>query len=283
MPPSSVLAESFGGFSAGVVGTIIGFPLDLVKTRMQTSATSSLISSPSLLQTFKHIIRNETFSALYKGVATPLLSLTILNTLNFTSYNHFKRVFNGSGDNFVGVSSCFLAGSLAGPIASVVSTPEHMIKTQMQIDNKRKGGALYTNGSFDAAKQIIRKNGVAALYRGHNSNTVRECAFLGVYFATYEVLKENLPDSKLSVPVAGGCAGAVGWVSSYPLDCVKANVQGSFPEKAGSIIETGSLILKERGIHGLYSGLTPSLIRAFLVSGSRFSAYEVGVWAFNKI
>jgi len=30
--------EALGGFSAGVVGTIIGYPLDLVKTRMQTTA-----------------------------------------------------------------------------------------------------------------------------------------------------------------------------------------------------------------------------------------------------
>ncbi|GMI00261.1 hypothetical protein TrVE_jg1821 [Triparma verrucosa] len=280
---SSVLAESFGGFSAGVVGTIIGFPLDLVKTRMQTAQGAGGSGSPTLLATFRNIVKSEGLGALYKGVATPLLSLTILNTLNFTSYNHFKRSLHGSGDSLSGLAGCFLAGSLAGPIASVISTPEHMIKTQMQIDNRRKGGALYTKGSLSAVRDILKRYGAGALYRGHQSNTIRECAFLGIYFATYEALKSGLPESKLSVPVAGGCAGAVGWVSSYPLDCVKANVQGSFPEKAKGIIETGREILRERGIGGLYSGLTPSLIRAFLVSGSRFSAYEVGVWAFNSI
>ena len=29
-------AEALGGLAAGVIGTVIGYPLDLVKTRMQT-------------------------------------------------------------------------------------------------------------------------------------------------------------------------------------------------------------------------------------------------------
>ena len=30
-------AEALGGLSAGILGTVIGYPLDLVKTRMQTT------------------------------------------------------------------------------------------------------------------------------------------------------------------------------------------------------------------------------------------------------
>jgi hypothetical protein len=33
--------ETVGGFAAGITGTIIGYPLDLVKTRMQTTAGAS--------------------------------------------------------------------------------------------------------------------------------------------------------------------------------------------------------------------------------------------------
>ena len=32
--------ETIGGFCAGVTGTIIGYPLDLVKTRMQTATSN---------------------------------------------------------------------------------------------------------------------------------------------------------------------------------------------------------------------------------------------------
>ena len=195
---ASALAESFGGFSAGVIGTVIGFPLDLVKTRLQTNAASS---SATLTSTFSHIVKTEGVGGLYKGVATPLLSLTILNTLNFTSYNYFKKRLGGDGQSALGLSACFVSGALAGPLASIISTPEHMLKTQMQIDNARLGGPIYTRGSLDAARHLVRKHGFLSLYRGHNSNTVRECAFLGVYFASYEAMRTALPDNKVRMRV----------------------------------------------------------------------------------
>ena len=37
--PLSIYSEICAGFSAGIVGTILGFPLDTLKTRMQTSST----------------------------------------------------------------------------------------------------------------------------------------------------------------------------------------------------------------------------------------------------
>jgi len=40
-------------------------------------------------------------------------------------------------------------------------------------------------------------------------------------------------------------------------------------------------LLKTKGWRGLYSGVTPSITRAFLVSGSRFSAYEFAVKMFG--
>jgi hypothetical protein len=57
--------EAIGGFAAGVVGTLLGFPLDLVKTRMQTQATNDKLSPLRLL---RHIVKTEGVSSLYKGV-----------------------------------------------------------------------------------------------------------------------------------------------------------------------------------------------------------------------
>ena len=204
------------------------------------------------------------------------MSLSILNTLNFTSYNHFKRAFGGTNDSFVGILRCVVAGVVAGPIAAAVSTPEHLIKTQMQIDNASPS-PKYTKGSLNALRSISSTHGPRAVYLGHWANTVRESCFLGIYFGCYELFRSCLPDWKVSVPVAGGLAGAAGWVGSYPLDCIKANIQGSLGGDSRGIILTGKDILRSRGIGGLYSGLGPSLMRAFLVSGTRFSAYEAGV------
>jgi hypothetical protein len=43
-------------------------------------------------------------------------------------------------------------------------------------------------------------------------------------------------------------------------------------------VQVFQTLLQTKGIRGLYSGVTPSIARAFLVSGSRFSAYEGALW-----
>jgi hypothetical protein len=50
--------ETIGGLTAGISGTIIGYPLDLIKTRMQTAtAISRRNSSFGLLTVLLGIIR----------------------------------------------------------------------------------------------------------------------------------------------------------------------------------------------------------------------------------
>lgn len=45
--------EAIGGLSAGIIGTVIGYPLDLVKTRMQATGAKGGIA-----QVTRNVIRN---------------------------------------------------------------------------------------------------------------------------------------------------------------------------------------------------------------------------------
>lgn len=122
-----LLEEALGGLSAGVFGTFIGYPLDLIKTRMQVYSGGN-----GILHIGSTIVRKEGFLALYKGMGPPLLSLSILNTLNFSSYSYFRHLYSANkGWDFRNA----LAGATGAPLAGTVSTVEHMVKTQMQLDN----------------------------------------------------------------------------------------------------------------------------------------------------
>jgi solute carrier family 25 carnitine/acylcarnitine transporter 20/29 len=126
--------EVVGGFAAGVVGTLLGFPLDLVKTRMQTQASSpSSVKQRGPISLLSHILRTEGLSSMYKGVGPPLLSLSIVNTLSFTSYSYFRQnLFHGKdGWDYKNA----LSGMMGAPVFGLVTTPENFIKTQMQLDN----------------------------------------------------------------------------------------------------------------------------------------------------
>ena len=142
------------------------------------------------------------------------------------------------------------------------------------------------------------------MYTGHGINTLREGLLLGTYFYTYEGIREWLQNQTdgsnssynnsssvlrhFAIPVAGGIAGAWAWFVSFPLDCIKAGIQGqsTLIQYNSSSVEKNRLgavgvlkrLWKTKGIGGLYAGVTPSIARAFLVSASRFSAYEFALW-----
>jgi len=287
------MEEAIAGFAAGVVGTLIGYPLDSIKTRMQAGA-----KGPGLI---KHIISSEGIGGFYRGVASPLLALTVLNTLNFSSYARFRSLYNVD-DGLISAGGFELkvaaAAATVGPLASMISTPFELVKTQMVINQKNSstsGSSSSRPSSIRTAYSIVRQYGIQKLYIAHGVNTTREIVFLSTYFTVYEHSKSYISDimyhkwgwsSNASIPVAGGISGAIGWFVSFPLDCIKSNIQGiPFPVVAASSNNTPVItrpsaftvaksLIASKGIAGLYSGVGPSIARAFLVSASRFSIYE---------
>lgn len=315
--------EIAAGFSAGVVGTflgavyailsfinplnyeIVGFPLDTIKTRMQTSQIP-------ITKAIYRIYQTDKLLGFFRGIASPMLALTILNTVNFPTYEFLCRYFNVKlrNDIHYQLNSVYkvdiavtLAGMGVGSIASLISTPLELIKTQVQLDRKegRASGVIKPkyNGSLHATTVIIRNYGFSSIYIGHGVNTVREVVFSSVYFTSYDLFKRVLSKSEsdklislpksISIAIAGGLAGALGWFISFPLDCIKSNIQGQSLEniknnshnrlKSWDVFKK---LIDSKGIRGLYSGILPSILRAFLVSSSRFSTYEGVKYLFHK-
>lgn len=269
-----IQAETISGTAAGIGGTIIGFPLDSIKTRMQTSSSSKFSTVSSSVST---IWSKEGIFGFYRGVLSPLCALTLLNSINFTLYAFFKEsippvipfnVYNGMIPT--------IAGMCGGPFASIISTPFEFLKTNMQVNSKELG-----NSTPIATYRIIKSYGPQILFRGHLVNTLRECIFLGTYFGVYENLKVTFQtyfSETLAIPLSGGAAGGVGWFISFPLDSIKGRIQSyDLKSQPPSSIQTLKNIVHERGLIGMYRGLGPSLARAFIVSSSRFSIYEAAL------
>lgn len=199
----------------------------------------------------------------------------------------------------------------------------------MQVDNVTE---KRFRGSLHCARTLVKENGVKILYTGYVVNTIREITFLSVYFGVYEHCKmwfteffqtageKKSTSSVMAVPLAGGCSGylssiwlpyflhkdinsACAWFVSFPLDSIKANIQGRpasvITHEKRRIFQVARDIFRKRGIMGLYSGVGktvlffycdwlsickgPSVFRAFIVSSTRFSAYEAASYLFTKM
>ena len=156
----------------------------------------------------------------------------------------------------------------------------------MQVDNIHK---KQFHGSWHCLRTISQQYGPPTLLTGLTVTTMRDAAYLCTYFYVYEGMKETLTGTSIplgvAVPLAGGTSGASAWLASFPFDCVRAGVQGQNLETNG-IRKKGREVFQElmetRGIRSLYRGVSAAVMRAFIVSSSRFSAYEVTLWLIRK-
>ena len=281
--PPPHLPYLISGFAAGSLGTLLGYPFDVCKVKMQTDFRGY----PSLGKAFGRIAREEGLKGFYRGVGAPLTALTILNSLAFSIFAETKALVGAPEQaprKFE--PRIALAALMITPFTAVISTPFELLKTQMVM---RPSSYLGLN-FLQSAAHIARAHGPRALYTAHVVNTAREGLFLASYFTGYEHLKgmgEQLLPAPIVVPLSGGIAGAASWFITFPLDLIKGNIQAQPLDVAlsPSHLTAGRLardLIRSRGILGFYSGVAPSLIRAFIVSSSRFAAYEGMLCLINR-
>ena len=102
----------------------------------------------------------------------------------------------------------------------------------------QKGKNQQYHGSIDCGRQIYRNYGIKGLYLGFNVTLLREVLALSEYFTCYEYcMRVFSPDGDDSskAPIfgsflAGGIAGSMSWLFSYPIDYVKTVIQSQHLE-----------------------------------------------------
>jgi hypothetical protein len=72
--------DFFSGGLAGAVGIFIGYPLDLVKLRLQNEPQ---LRSLSARKCFQKILRDEGLNGLYRGCLPPIFSQGFINPYYF--------------------------------------------------------------------------------------------------------------------------------------------------------------------------------------------------------
>ncbi|CAE6525923.1 unnamed protein product [Rhizoctonia solani] len=203
MPAKSWQHFVAGGLG-GMCGAIVTAPLDVVKTRLQSSLYQDVHRTQlgkggvvigrarNLLWNFVetgHILRDiykyEGVPALFKGLGPTLVGVIPARSINFFTYGNGKQViareFNGGRENtFVHLS----AAAFAGVVTSICTNPIWVVKTRLQLAGETRIAehalSLATSGpavsaavpapriagAFHTTMGIIQYEGVRGLYKG---------------------------------------------------------------------------------------------------------------------
>jgi solute carrier family 25 carnitine/acylcarnitine transporter 20/29 len=234
----------------------------------------------SFMKTTSQLLRNEGVFALFKGMASPVYAIAFQNAVTFSAYNNASRYLCGwEGKGPLPLDLVCRCGFVAGLANVPVVVPIELLKINAQIQTKAATG--FWSGPFVIAKEIVRRDGIAGLWRGAPITVLRDVPSFGVYFWVYEASREWMhpgcrqddSDNAITVLTAGGLAGVFSWAVCYPADIVKTKLQGD-PRAYRGIVHCVSVIMQKQGVGGFFVGIAPSLMRGFIVNAGIFAGYE---------
>lgn len=279
--------EFVGGGFGGIAGIVCGYPLDTIRVRQQSCTPGSAFNI------LRHVASTEGPFALYRGMAAPLASVTFQNAMVFQIYAVLSRAFDrnvpaSDPPSYKGVA---LGGFGTGALQSLMLTPVELVKIRLQLqrrnvpDNKNQ---ISYKGPTDVARSIFRQEGWRGIYRGLTITVLRDAPAHGLYFWTYEYVREQLhpgcrkngQESFRTMLIAGGLAGVASWICCYPLDVIKTRFQAqsqSTPSRYTGIVDCFRRSVKQEGYNVLWRGLGTAVARAFVVNGAIFTAYETAL------
>jgi hypothetical protein len=147
------------GSLAGGIGSLVGNPFDVVKTRMMTFEGKE---SKTFFSTFNEIYKSGK-NNLYKGLQANLMRACVLNGTKMACYDQIKQWIVKTDAVPSGLPTQFCAAFGAGFFMAVTVSPFDMIRTQLM--NQSNTTKTY-NGFVDCLVKITKHKGILTLYAG---------------------------------------------------------------------------------------------------------------------
>jgi len=257
------------GAMGGMLGTSLTYPMDTLKLRAQIETRIDFGS----MRLMGHIFRTEGVAAFYRGMTVPVMTIPLVTGTQFSIYNHLKASMSSNGGP-VSIPDAMVAGMLTGWAVSFVVCPIELVKVQMQANiNKRLASP------WDTIRTLARENGVfKAAFSGLPLTLVTR-SFFAFYFGAYECVHRHFPKKDygmFSSMLAGGSAGCAFWLTCYPFDVFKNQIQSATRLKGTSSWQAmRQCMATHASVKSMYRGLVPCLLRSFPTSAVAVLGYEL--------
>ncbi|XP_018525861.1 mitochondrial coenzyme A transporter SLC25A42 [Lates calcarifer] len=269
-----------GAFAGAVAKTVIA-PLDRTKIIFQVS--SKRFSAKEAFRLIYCTYMKDGLLSLWRGNSATMVRVMPYAAIQFCSHEQYKKLLG----NYYGYQGKalppfprFLAGSLAGTTAAMLTYPLDMVRARMAVTARE----MYCN-IMHVFVRISQEEGVRTLYRGFTPTILGVIPYAGITFFTYETLKKlHTEKTKRSQPYPyerlafGACAGLIGQSASYPLDVVRRRMQtaGVTGSSYGTILGTMREIVTQEGvIRGLYKGLSMNWLKGPIAVGISFTTFDI--------
>lgn len=272
---------------AGAVESAVTYPFEFAKTRVQLHTAPT--SSKNPFSVIASVTRNEGLSALYTGSSFMVFGTALKASVRILTFYRLRSHLSDEKGTLSPMKG-ILAGTLAGAAESIVAvTPTERMKTLL-IEDARNMNKQYRS-EFQAFKILLRTHGLASLYHGMVSTTIKQASTSGIKMGFYNVEKEvarrqGLKQSSPLTFAMGALAGTVTVFLTQPFDTIKTRAQSA---SGSTMSEACRKILYEDGAQGFWSGSTSRLGRLVVSTGIVYTVFEEACslltkrWDHNKL
>ena len=132
----NLLAPAFAGSIARTVAVTAVCPIELVRTKLQSRQGYNY---KELTAVIRNAVQRNGILSLWRGLSPMLLRDVPFSIIYWVSYEHVRLQLEAFGLKSVSFVP-FLAGSISGAIAAIITNPLDVAKTHMQVHN-----AVYWN------------------------------------------------------------------------------------------------------------------------------------------
>eukprot|EP01084_Bolivina_argentea_P215487 365847_1 len=267
--------DFMAGCIAGMAGIIATQPLDTIRIRCQVLKHQN----KSVFQHFKSIRIHEGIRGLFRGVASPTLTVGLMNAILFQTYESSKSIISKHTKQPYNYLHIYISGSIAGAICTSIVAPTELFKLLVQKKTCRHSATIQQE--YIEATSLYKAYGFKyGIYRGLGVTILRDSPALGLYFLSYEYTMNRYDTNRKTqiVPFcAGGIAGLLSWTVAYPFDHIKTYYQlrkykyGEIP-----LFKAVKDHIKREGgrFTILYKGLGATLLRCTPQHAVVFLCYE---------
>ncbi|XP_062027704.1 calcium-dependent mitochondrial ATP-magnesium/phosphate carrier protein 2-like isoform X1 [Rosa rugosa] len=180
-----------GGMAGAVAQTAI-YPLDLVKTRLQTCA-SEAGKGPKLGILTKEILTHEGPRAFYKGLLPSLLGIVPYAGIDLAAYETLKdmsKTYFLHDNSDPGPLIQLGCGTVSGALGATCVYPLQVIRTRMQA--QRSNSAEAYRGMSDVFWRTLQREGYRGFYKGLFPNLLKVVPAASITYMVYEAMKKRL-------------------------------------------------------------------------------------------
>ncbi|KAK2665970.1 hypothetical protein Ddye_004544 [Dipteronia dyeriana] len=186
-----VTVRLFAGGLAGAVAQTVVYPMDLVKTRLQTHACEGG-KVPNLGTMSRDIWVHEGPRAFFRGLVPSLIGIIPYAGIDLAAYETIKDMSRKYilHDSEPGPLSQLGCGTVSGALGATCVYPLQVVRTRMQAQRGNTDTAY--KGMSDVFRRTFQHEGFRGFYKGLFPNLLKVVPSSSISYMVYEAMKKSL-------------------------------------------------------------------------------------------